>query len=414
MMKKLILAMLAGMILATSAQATTNNTNFNPSFPRLMCMNIGGGNYASPTYQAKLAKCNVDVLTFIPESSLNVGAAIDAIKAINPKTLVLQYEIFEYAPQVSGANTDSFNKVTAEDWWLRNADGTLATATNPWNVGDLNITQWATRDANGDHFPQWLAKRNESTYLAPLPQLDGVYMDLTNIRPTKTTADWKRNGTTQLAKDLDVGTSYRQGHAEGWATHRALNPNALLVGNVGASFEFNPVEFNGKMNGGYLEGMFDSLHNPNNSLEFFGIPRVLSRYKLTMQGVSQPKLVGFGVRGLATEYKFMRYAFTTCLMGDGYFSYSNDYNDVILFDEYNVDLGKAITKAFPPAQTAGHYYRMFEKGIVVMNPTAGPITFHAPSGYHYINGTQDHTVNKGGAAVNVTVPSKDGIIILKD
>lgn len=393
---------------------TTNNVNFSPSFPRIMGMNIGGGNYASPTYQAKLAKCDVIVLTFVPESSLNVGNAVKAIKDINPNTLILQYEIFEDAPTVAGQNTDSFNKVTAEDWWLRNADGSLATMPNPWNVGDVNITEWATRDANGDHFPQWLAKRNQTMYLAPFPQIDGMYMDLTNIKPTAHTADWKRNNTTQNNGDLDVGTSYRQGHAEGWATHRTLNPNALLVGNVGASFEFNPVEFNGKMNGGYMEGMFDSLHAPNNSLEFFGIARVLSRYKLTMEGTAKPKLVGFGVRGTATDYKFMRYAFTTCLMGDGYFSYSNAYNDVILFDEYDVDLGKPITKPFPAAQAAGHYYRMFEKGVVVMNPTATAVTFHAPSGYSYINGTQDHTVNKGGPAGNVTVPSKDGIIILKD
>src|SRR5206468_8634965 len=37
-----------------------------------------------------------------------------------------------------------------------------------------------------------------------------------------------------------------------------------------------------------------------------------------------------------TDYKNLRYAFATCLMDDGYFCASTDYNQIPWFDEYDL------------------------------------------------------------------------------
>jgi hypothetical protein len=105
-------------------------------------------------------------------------------------------------------------------------------------------------------------------------------------------------------------------------------------------------------------------------------------------------------------------------MHNGYFFYSDSdtgYKNVKWFDEYDIDLGRAID---PPPQNPwkqGVYMRRFEKGMAIVNPKDnGTQTISIPSGYRRIAGQQDSSVNNGEPAVDVTLPERDGIILIAE
>lgn len=57
--------------------------------------------------------------------------------------------------------------------------------------------------------------------------------------------------------------------------------------------------------------------------------------------------------------------------------------------------------------------REFENGLVICNPGTSPITVNLPETYYRIAGAQDPVVNSGNSCTQITVPAKDGRILLK-
>ena len=127
-------------------------------------------------------------------------------------------------------------------------------------------------------------------------------------------------------------------------------------------------------------------------------------------------MVVFNVWGTPTNYRFFRFAFTSSLLDYGYFSFTDvakPYSSVPWFDEYNVKLGKAIDAPQLTPKTNGVYQRLFEYGIVLVNPTLLKKSITIPTGYRFIAGTQDKITNSGKTATNITIPAQDGIVLIK-
>ena len=62
----------------------------------------------------------------------------------------------------------------------------------------------------------------------------------------------------------------------------------------------------------------------------------MARYRAVLANTRPPRIVGFNVSGTADDYRFFRYAFTSCSLDDGYFSFT-DRTRVLQrawFDEY--------------------------------------------------------------------------------
>ena len=109
----------------------------------------------------------------------------------------------------------------------------------------------------------------------------------------------------------------------------------------------------------------------------------------------------------------MRYGLASALMDDGYFSYSDGYDKVLWFDEFDVDLGFAIDPPQTSSWKQGVYMRRFERGMAIVNPKDnGAQTVSIPSGYKRIRGTQDPQTNNGEVASSVTLADRDGIILI--
>lgn len=111
---------------------------------------------------------------------------------------------------------------------------------------------------------------------------------------------------------------------------------------------------------------------------------MMARYRAVLANTRPPRIVGFNVSGTADDYQFFRYAFTSCLLDDGYFSFTDrtqGYSSVPWFDEYDHRLGHALSP--PPTAPWGErvWRRDFEHGVVLVNPTSTTRTITLKSGF---------------------------------
>ena len=63
---------------------------------------------------------------------------------------------------------------------------------------------------------------------------------------------------------------------------------------------------------------------------------MMQRYHTVMTNTRAPHLVGFNVHGQTNDYRFFRYAYTSCLLEDGCFCFTDakkEYSSVAWFDD---------------------------------------------------------------------------------
>jgi hypothetical protein len=127
------------------------------------------------------------------------------------------------------------------------------------------------------------------------------------------------------------------------------------------------------------------------------------------------------VYGAANDYQLMRYGLTSALMNDGSFSYSASVDRhaadrLDYFDEFdNAGAGRGyLGQPTGAAVKVGSAYRRdYTNGIALVNPSAAAVTVQLGGSYRKIKGSQDPVVNDGTTVTSVTIPARDGIILLK-
>lgn len=389
------------------------------TFPRTMGMNIGLKNYDDPTYQSDLARLDVVILGFYPGWSGKNGWAsmaetVRAIKAKNPNILVGQYTVLSETQASSdrtSADGDKGRKLDAEGWWLRDADGDRVQWTDRYAAFDVNISGWARQDKNGERYPEWLAQRDFHQYFKSVPQFDIWFFDNALGRPAVTLADWDGDGRNDSRDDPRIASAYRKGHVAHWEAARRLYPAALLIGN---SDDVSSPEYSKQLNGVFMEAVIGASWSMG---RWKGWSAVMERYREAMKQTAMPHIVGFNVHGSKDDYQTLRYGLASCLLDDGYFSYTDtdrEYSSVPWFDEYDVDLGLPID---PPPTTPwknGVFRRNFQRGSVLVNPGLLPSTVVIESGYRKIKGKQAPDINDGSVARSLILLGKDGLILVRE
>ncbi len=118
------------------------------------------------------------------------------------------------------------------------------------------------------------------------------------------------------------------------------------------------------------------------------------------------------------NYPLMRLGLTSCLMGNGYFGYDDGdwgHDKHWWYDEYdNAGAGRGyLGQPTGEAESVSNCMRRrFENGIVVCNPTTTEQSVDLGGTYRKINGNQDPVHNDGSTVTRVTVPPKDGYVLL--
>ncbi|PYX59051.1 MAG: hypothetical protein DMG76_06835 [Acidobacteria bacterium] len=404
--------------LGTGSQVAKGDELASASFPRLMGMNIGAKNYQDADYQKDLARMDVVILGFYrgwrpdgyaPTANLAMQKVVKAIKALNPKILVGQYTILSvaYDDPNNAADQDKRDKLYAGKWWLLNAAGRKVQWLSQYSTWEVNLTTWPQADARGERWPQWLAEREHSVFFRDIPEFDIVYLD--DVGAPHVTADWNLDGKDDDRNDPGILAAHYAGHLAEWNRLRELAPNRLLIGNT--DNDLANAQWRGQLDGGFLE----SLMGWSWSLETrAGWGKMMERYRSVLQNTKPPRIVGFNVQGSPTDYRFFRYAYASCLLDDGYFSFtdkSREYSSVPWFDEYDHKLGSALSRPPATAWSQGVWRRDFQYGVVLVNPTTSAKTVKLEPGLRRLAGNQDRAVNNGAAIAQVTLEAKDGIVL---
>ncbi|MEK6784306.1 MAG: putative glycoside hydrolase [Nitrospirota bacterium] len=387
-------------------------------FPLIMAMNIGKKNYDDPEYLAALSRPNFVILGFYPDwrgkdGKSSIEAVVQAIKKRNPAILIGQYTILsetQDSTDRTSADTDKGKKLDREGWWLLNANKKRVQWTDKYNAFEANITQWTKPDEKGLRYPEWVAHRDYGIYFRTIPGFDIWYFDNALSKPAVKTADWNRDGNNDANDNSEILRAHRSGHVAEWRKARELRPDIFLMGN---SDDLSSPEFSGNLQGAFLEGLIGVSWSME---RWQGWEKMMSRYHSAMIHTASPHLVGFNVWGRADDYQQMRYGLTSCLLDNGYFSYTDPnvgYSSVPWFDEFDVHLGDPVAPVQTEPWEQGIYRRVFQHGLVLVNPGALARTVRLNPGYRHFDGTQVPEVNNGKPVTSITIPSKDGIILIR-
>jgi hypothetical protein len=388
-------------------------------YPRLMGMNIGKKHYDDPAYQRQLARLDLVILGFYRgwgrggDSPSAAREAVRALKRLNPDLLVGQYTLLNEANDDPGntADGDKQAKLRKQGWWLETADGRRVQWTGKYGAWDINITRWALPDENGERYPEWLARRDYRIHFEPVPEFDIWYFDNVMSHQRIAHADWKREGRDQAGSDPAIRQAFREAQARHWRQARLLAPRAIFMGN--ADNDLSWPEYRGRLQGVFLEGLMGydwALYEKQ------GWDLMMRRYHDVFSHLAAPRMVGFNVAGRIDDYRLLRFALASCLMNDGYFSYTDAadvYGSVPWFDEYDVRLGRPLD---PPQTTAwkdGVFRRRFENGMVLVNPGPQRRSVAIEEGYARFHGKQAPRVNDGRVVRLLTLASNDGAVLVR-
>jgi hypothetical protein len=375
-------ALLACALLAAAAVAQAQD------FPRLMGMNIGAKHYDDPLYQEQLARLDVVILNFYrgwnphgyaASPAAAMSKALRAIKAKNPRLRAGQYTVMNeaYDDPRDTATLDLRGKLHGEKWWLRNAAGDKVQWTSLYSSWETNFTPWAGPDARGRRWPEWLAERNHAVYFRDVAEFDLVYLDNV-MNPPRVKGDWDGDGVNDDPKDVKVLQAHFAGHLAHWRRLRELMPGKPLIANV--DHDLANLEWRGALEGAFLEALMGERW----SIESWGgWEAMMRRYRAALANTRAPHLVGFNVHGDPRDKRFFRYAYASCLLGDGYFSFTDKargYSSVPWFKEYELELGNASSPPPGAPWRDGVWRRDFERGVALVNPTGSAKTVELESG----------------------------------
>jgi hypothetical protein len=252
-------------------------------------------------------------------------------------------------------------------------------------------------------------------YVKPAPSVAGLFEDAVFWKP-RVNADWNRDGTTDSQDGVNAGKWLREGYRQRFTLMRQLMPGKYVIGNIADWGMKDAVltELNQTLQGGVIEGIVGTSYAPE---KWASWAEMLRWYRKTMAAVAEPKLVAFNQHGYKTDYQALRYGLASCLLDDGYFSFTDkdgNYSGLVWFDEYDANLGQA-TQAPPTVQWQnGVYRRNFENGIALVNPRGnGPREVTLEEDFKRISGKQAPSVNNGQLTRKVQLNDRDGIILLR-
>lgn len=408
-----------------------------PPFPRIGGIQINPGStptYNDPAYQASLAKQNLMILGGYPgfaPGGESMQSVVQSIKALNPTSLVFMYvQNTELPLNASDASNSLRTELNTMDWWLYN-QGTKNTP-SPGGAhvldpsgGDalINNTLNTPKDSSGNGSVDWMTQWLVTNFYTPMTNIDGFYMDEMFAQAFFDGGDYNRDGTSDSKTNPQTSTWLRQGFAQYVTKARTLMPAKYQIGNItdwGVSTSVLSPEYINLAGGGDLVdgGVLEGYLGKSWSLETWGgWSTMMAAYRRVMASVNAPKLVIFGQFGDKTDYQSMRYGLASCLMDDGYYSFTDvaqTYEGVIWFDEYDAHLGQSLGPPVTTPLSNGVYRRDFANGIALVNPKGNGVqTVNLESDYLKLLGTQDPSLNDGSTVRSVTLQDRDGILLLR-
>ena len=405
-------------------------------FPKIANISIGAAaNYGDAASHARYDLNLIGMWRGWGGGVFGMRQVLQAIKALNPDIKLGKYtQVIELNSNPGNtATADIYAKISSEkgpggtgDWWARDAAGNILSQ-YPGTYA-VNFTRFTTPDRNGLRYPEWLARRDNDNFFAPIPEFDIWYIDNVNYRP-RIDPDWDGDGVNDSRDEPWVRQAYREGIAAYARAAKELQPNVVLIANVDGPGQLDAVtgdlldpEYRGLFGGAVMEGALGK----NYSRETWGSwEQTMAGYRRLMANTVEPHWVIFAGGADPTDYKMVRYIIASALMDNGYVAINpptDGYSSRLWFDEYDL-AGKAHSKwlgrALDPPQAEpwsnGVYRRRFENGMALVNPKGnGTATVIIEPGYRRFLGVQDPVTNNGESVTTITLEERDGLILVRD
>ncbi len=355
----------------------------------------------------KLAKW--DLLILDMEIQVASRSQLEKIRKLNPDIIILAYvtsqEMRQDALVCSSALRRKLASGIYDNWYMANASGQKKTfwsgtyMLNPTDVSPL---------INGYRFNKYLAQFMVTQVLAT-GLWDGIFYD--NAWDTLT---WFTGSDVDLDRDgqndIDIDTHWQNGLKFLFnETRRLAGSNYIIIGNG------NGTKYASELNGMMIE---------NFPTQIGGWTASMDAYRFFENGGYTPKImvinVNTGNSSGQNNYQKMRYGLTSALMSNGYYSFDQgdaSHWQLWQYDEYDVNLGVPLGNPVSTKNYANFkedvWRRDYQNGLALVNATNQTQTVNLGTDYEKINGQQDSTVNDGSIISSVSVPSKDGLIMLK-
>ncbi len=362
-----------------------------------------------PSDYDKISK--FDLLILPAELGVNQPHIFQELRSRNPAIVLLAY--FPTKSYITGWG-DSLHLAEKAgidaSWFLRDAGGNILSVW-PGTEALSIVSGW------NFYMPQFVHDRILSTGL-----WDGVFYD-----EVSDTISWLNGGNVDLNRDgspespASLDASWKEGMLAMLKKARSLDPDKIIVINGTSTPEFQPL-VNGRM--------FETFPTPwEANGDWYEIMR---RYIANENVVNKPGTVIINSNskntGAQADYRTMRFGLASSLMGSAYFGYDGgdqSHSEAWRYDEFEISLGKPTgspkkangTTAADAGSgyrfTAGVWQRDYQNGIALVNPTDKPQNVIFDSEYEKLRGTQDPGINDGSIVSSVTIPAKDGLIMLR-
>ncbi|MDP3455946.1 putative glycoside hydrolase [Methyloversatilis sp.] len=381
----------------------------NREFPRLAAIDYSG-KLGEPGVAERLARFDLVILG----AAEPVPKLTNEIKRQRPDVLIGLYTVLNEARRTThtALARERLKKIDDENWWLKDTKGTQLRWTAEFGTWEVNVSEWARPDAEGKRYPEWAAEFWYRHLFKGATDIDIWFFDNVFLKQRIKSADWKGIGQDQSGDDPEIKAAFRRAQRLEVDYARKLSPSLVMMGN--ADNDLGAPEYKEMLDGAQIECIIGQKWSIETRL---GWSAMMKYYAQVSANIRNPHALMFGTcLNDFGNYKEVRYAFASALMGNGFFQIADQsatYREQPWFDEFSVRLGKAVDGPFPLPEVNGGYKRKFERGIVLVNPTAQAVEFDLGKGYRRFLGKQAPEINTGMPVSSViTIPPRDGIVLV--
>ncbi|MFH1046896.1 MAG: putative glycoside hydrolase [Patescibacteria group bacterium] len=348
-----------------------------------------------------------DLIVLPAEAQVYNRSMFGELRRLNPNITILAYvptKSFNFEYWIDPLHQAMLKRIQ-DSWWLVDSSGRQVSVWSGTKMLNM-VSPW------NKELPRHVSEDIWSTGL-----WDGIFFDEFSV-----TARWVNGG------DIDIHRDGFRDDAElvdvAWEratinmlreTRNLLGPTAIIITNGDSATSVQPF-LNGRM--------FEMFPTP-----WEGQGRwqdtVGNYLRLHDQVGYQPVFVINGSThntGNFSDYRSVRFALTTTLLGDGFFSYDHgdqNHGQLWWYDEQNVSLGAplglAVNQTLPQGAgvSPGVWRRDFRRGVVLVNSTDRLQTVDFDADLEHLHGEQDPLANNGRITNSVTLAPNDGVILLK-
>jgi hypothetical protein len=359
-----------------------------------------------PDDPAKLAQWDIVVLDM--DQTFQFPERVREIKRLNPRTQLLAYvnasEVsearFRGHPSSPGARLASR---IPEAWFLARPDGSRI----QWWAGNwiMNASDRAP-SVGGKQWNDFLGEFIRDEIMSQ-GVWDGVFLDAAygDVTPhSGTSVDIDRNGIGDSVSVINQ--SWRAGMTELIRKVRAANPDIWIINNSSSAYSH-------LTNGTLFE-----------NFPRYGFAGTFAELRTALTKNVSPKISAINTntnnQERPNDYRLMRYGLASTLIADGYYSFDAGdagHHRTWWYDEYDAPIGPPrgqprLVKGASASQPAV-WVREFARGYAVVNATSRAEEITLPGEFEKIRGTQDVRTNNGSIVTKVTVPSEDGLVLIR-